>query len=86
MFGNMKTTIDIAEPLLRRLRALAAEQNTTLRAVVEAAVRDALARQDRRRRRVEVDAPTFEGNGLMPGVSWDDWAGIRSAAYEGRGG
>jgi len=27
----------------------------------------------------------FEGEGLQPGVSSDDWEAIRAAAYEGRG-
>lgn len=82
----MKTTIDIADSLLRQLRALAAERNTTMRALIESALRDALTRQDRRQPRVRLETPTFQGNGLQPGVSWDDWASIRSAAYEGRGG
>jgi Arc/MetJ family transcription regulator len=82
----MKTTIDIADSLLRRVRALAAARNTTMREIVESALRDALAQQERRHGRVEIEAPTFKGNGLQPGVSWDDWASVRSVAYEGRGG
>jgi Arc/MetJ family transcription regulator len=82
----MKTTIDIADALLRQLRALAARRNTTMRSLVEAALRDALTRQNLHRSPAPLETPTFKGRGLHPGVSWDDWADIRSAAYEGRGG
>jgi len=82
----MKTTIDIAEPLLKQVRQLAAERNTTIRAIVETALRDALAKQERRRRRFRLDTHTFKGNGLQAGLSWDDWSVVRSMAYEGRGG
>jgi predicted transcriptional regulator len=82
----MKTTIDIPDSLLKQVRRLAAERNTTIRAIVEAALRDALARQDRRRRRFRLETHTFEGKGLQAGLSWDDWGVIRSMGYEGRGG
>ena len=82
----MKTTIDIADHLLRRLRALAVRRHTTMRALIEAALRDALDRHERQPPAIPLETPTFGGNGLQPGVTWDDWAGIRSAAYEGRGG
>jgi len=83
---HMKTTIDIADPLLRRLRALAARRHTTMRALIEAALRDALDRHEREPPPAPLETPTFGGKGLQPGVTWDDWAGMRSAAYEGRGG
>jgi hypothetical protein len=82
----MKTTIDIADSLLKQVRQLAAERNTTIRSIVEAALRDALARQERRHRRFRLDTHRFEGNGLQAGLSWDDWNAVRSMAYEGRGG
>jgi hypothetical protein len=82
----MKTTIDIADALLRRVRALAARRGTTVRAVVEGALRDALARQEQLEPVTPLATPTFKGKGLQPGVSWDDWAGMRASAYEGRGG
>ena len=39
MVTHMKTTIDIADPVLERAKRRAREQNTTLRAVVEEALR-----------------------------------------------
>ena len=82
----MKATIDIADGLMRQVRRLAAERDTTIRAIVEAALRDALASQGRRRGKFRLDTHTFEGDGLQVGLSWDDWSVIRSMSYEGRGG
>jgi hypothetical protein len=83
----MKTTIDIAEPLLRRAKQLAAQRNTTLKAVIEEALRSALERETRGRRPPPpLRTHTFRGRGLQPGLSWDDWNTLRALAYEERGG
>ncbi len=81
----MKTTIDIADPLLLRAQRLAAKRGTTLEVVIEEALRDALAKS------LESPPPPLEthvvhGRGLQPGLSWDDFGTIRDLAYEGRGG
>ena len=81
----MKTTIDIADPLLRRAKSLAARRNTTLRAIIEEALREAL-RGEQRRPPPRIETHTFRGRGLQRGLSWDDWAVLRGLAYEGRGG
>jgi hypothetical protein len=82
----MKTTIDIADPLLRQAKRLAARRNTTLRAVIEDALRDAIAREEVPRAPVALATHTFRGRGLQRGLSWDDFATMRDLAYEGRGG
>jgi hypothetical protein len=80
-----KTTIEIADPLLRRAKRLAARRGTTLRSVVEDALRAALAAAETGEPREIVRTHTFGGRGLKPGLSWGEWATIRSLAYEGRG-
>jgi predicted transcriptional regulator len=81
----MKTTIEISDTLLRAAKCLAAERDTTLRTVVETALRNyleaALAEPRPRLRR-----HSFRGRGLQPGLSESEWAVIRERAYEGRGG
>lgn len=81
----MKTTVDISEPLLRQAKRLAAKRGTTLRAVIEDALRDALAKSQSQE---PVELVTFivDGKGLQPGLSWDDFSALRDLAYEGRGG
>ena len=87
MGARMKTTIEISDALLRAARRLAAERGTTLRAIVETALRryreaasDPAAARPRLRRH------SFRGRGLQPGLSETDCAAIRERAYQGRGG
>ena len=81
---HMKTTVEISDPLLRRARRLAARRGTTLRAVLEDALRRELAAEE-----AAAPAPikthTVGGRGLQPGLSWGDWSALRALAYEGRG-
>jgi hypothetical protein len=81
---HMKTTIDIAEPLLRRAKRLAAQRGTTLKVVVEEALRDALAKSATEPAK-PLETHTVHGRGLQPGLSWDDLGAARDLAYEGRG-
>jgi hypothetical protein len=82
----MKTTIDIADPLLRRAKQLAASRRTTLKAIIEEALRAALEREARARRPEPLRTHTVGGRGLQPGLSWNDWNTLRALAYEERGG
>ena len=83
---HVKTTIDIADPLLERARKLAAERGTTLREVVEDALRDLIARESPRRRKFKLRDASVRGKGLQPGVNEGDWDTLRALIYEGRGG
>ncbi|MBI4868050.1 MAG: DUF2191 domain-containing protein [Candidatus Wallbacteria bacterium] len=82
----MKTTIDIAEPILARAKRLAAKRHTTLKAVIESALREALEQEGRPGKPFKVRTHVVKGRGLQPGLSWDDWSTLRELAYEGRGG
>lgn len=81
----MKTTIDIADPLLKRAKRLAEKRGTTLKAVLEAALRDLLDAQKAPTGTYRLRTHVFQGRGLQPGLSWDDWTTIRELSYEGRG-
>jgi len=82
----MKTTIDIPDSLLLQANKLAAERNTTLKAIIESALRDVLVAEKKPRAPFKLKTHTFKGNGLQKGLSWDDWNKIRSMCYEGHGG
>ena len=81
----MKTTVEIADSLLAAARRLAAKEGTSVRALIEEGLRKVVDRRERRGgftlRRV-----TFDGDGLSPDLSHDDWGAIRDRAYEDRGG
>jgi hypothetical protein len=81
----MKTTVEIADPLLEEARRLAAEQGVTLRALVERGLRNVVS-QDTRRAPFKASPVTFKGEGLQPDVKEGAWSDIRDLIYEGRGG
>jgi phage portal protein BeeE len=80
----MKTTFDIPESLLRDVQALAREQKTTAKSLVEQALRKLLDEYEK--------APTFKlsdasvgGSGLTPEFANASWEQIRDEIYRGRG-
>jgi len=85
MGSHMKTTIEISDPLLREARASAAEQGQTLRQVVEAGLRQALATRKERRRAFRLRDASVGGKGLRRGLSYDDWGRILDMAHGDRG-
>jgi hypothetical protein len=81
---HMKTTINIADPLLEQAKRLAARRGITLKALMEQGLRRVIAdkKQDEAYRFVPV---TFKGDGLQPGLEGKGWAAVRDIIYEGRG-
>jgi len=80
----MKTTIDIAEPLLTRAKQVAATEGVTLRELVEDGLRQVLEERERRPA-FRLRQATFRGQGLQPDVAAGSWERLRELAYEGRG-
>jgi predicted transcriptional regulator len=80
----MKTTVEIADSLLRAVKRLAAEEDTTVRALIEEGLRRLLdERQAAPQFRLR-DASFGEG-GLHADVREGSWERIRELIYEGRG-
>ena len=78
MNTHMKTTIEIAAPILQDARELARREGVTLQLLVEEGLRMVLAaRQSRERFRLQ-DAG-FKGRGLQDGVEEGRWAIVRDA-------
>lgn len=72
----MRTTVNLDEQLLREIKLVAAQNGTTVTAVIEDALRDALARRKRPAIHQPVRLTTFRGGGLQPGVDLDDSASL----------
>lgn len=72
----MRTTIKLDEELLREAKRVAAETGKTLTAVIEDALRDALARRRQAGQRKRVRLPTFGEGGPFPGVDLDDTSSL----------
>ncbi|MFO1265749.1 MAG: hypothetical protein U1F25_04380 [Rubrivivax sp.] len=81
----MKITIDIADGLLAQARELAAARNITLRALVEAGLRQVLQQQGERSAPFKLRRATFKGKGLR--AEWQDqpFDRLRDLARERRG-
>ena len=81
----MKTTIEIPDDLARRARAFAARENITLRTLVERGLLLAL-RSARKQPQFALRDASVDGNGLQAQFLDAEWARVREAAYEDRGG
>ncbi len=80
----MKTTIEIADPLLAKAKALAAREKTTLRALIEEGLREVLLRKNRPKPFKLKDASFKGGGGLTPEMeAKGGWAKLHEAAYPG---
>ena len=84
MVSHMKTTVEIPNSLLKQARRLAAQERTTLRALVEEGLRR-ITTERQRATPFKLRRVSFRGNGLQPRMAGASWEQIRDAAYEGRG-
>jgi hypothetical protein len=85
MASHMKTTVDISDDLLLEAKRVARDQDVTLRAVLETALRSHLAALPSRAGFKLRDA-SFKGKGLQPEFAGEGWEAFRRAAYGDRGG
>lgn len=85
MGAHMKTTIEIADDLLDRSKAVARREHTTLRSLIEDGLRRVLDEQAARQRPFRLRPVKFCGGGFQPGIDAGDWDRLREAAYEGHG-
>ncbi len=82
MGTHMKTTVEISDPLLERARAIADQEGTTLRALVEEGLRQVVERRSTTKTFKLRDARfKGRGRGLSPEFATGGWAKIRGAIY-----
>jgi Bacterial antitoxin of type II TA system, VapB len=82
----MKTTLEIADPLLEEAKRIAATEGETLRSLVEQGLRAVLAERKRKRKPFKLRDASFKGTGVTPEFQGAGWDKLREAIYEGRGG
>jgi hypothetical protein len=72
----MRTTVRLDPDLLHDAKLAAAEDRTTLTALLERALRELLVRRRQPSSVPRVPLPTFTGDGLQPGVDLDNNAAL----------
>jgi hypothetical protein len=80
----MKTTVEISDALLEAARKVAAAEGTTLRELIEAGLRQALAGR-KKQGKFKLRKASFRGKGLQSPLKGAGWDRLREMAYEGRG-
>jgi len=79
----MRTTITIADDVLKKAKQVAAERSCTLSDVVQEALQKVFAQSRSAGRRRPTRLSTFRGRGLLPGIDLDSSATLLDA-MEGR--
>jgi len=85
MVRYMKTTVEIPNSLLEEARRLASKERTTVKALIQEALRRLIAER-KKKGSFRLRRATFKGNGLQPYIADTSWERIRDIVYEGRGG
>lgn len=81
----MKTTIDIADSLLREAKHISMLESTTVRELVQEGLREVI-KKHKAGRPFKLHKATFKGKGLQSDFIDAPWDKIRSAVYEDHGG
>ena len=85
MVSHMKTTIDVADALLREAREVATRDQTTLKELVQEGLRRVLDERRPRQKAFRLREIAPVGGGFQPEIADGDWQRLRDAIYEGRG-
>lgn len=72
----MRTTVRLDDELIEEAKRLAAGRGMTFTALLDEALREALARRDRTEPAAPPSLPSFAGRGLQAGVDLDDFASL----------
>ncbi len=81
----MKTTVHIPDTLMEEARKIAAQERTTVKALIEEGLRRVIDER-KQEKKFRLRKATFKGKGLQPQVADSAWEKIREISYEGRGG
>jgi predicted DNA-binding ribbon-helix-helix protein len=83
MASHMKTTVHIPDALLKEAQAIAAKENTTLKALVAEGLNEVI-QQRKSRKPFKLKDASVRGKGISPELETASWETMRSLIYEGR--
>lgn len=84
MGAHIKTTIEIADALLKEAKRVASREGTTLRSLIESGLRHELSAR-KQPAEFRLRKATVKGRGLQDGVKGASWDELRELGYTGRG-
>lgn len=84
MVNCMKTTVEIPDAVLEAARRKAAEEKTTVTALIEEGLRRVVDERGAKPG-FHLKKASFGGRGLQAGVTDAGWERLRELAYKGRG-
>jgi hypothetical protein len=82
--GQMKTTVEISDALLREVRQVAAREGVTLRNLVERGLHRVLA-ETKNSVPFKLRRASFKGRGLQAELREASWDTLRDLTYQDRG-
>jgi hypothetical protein len=86
MGTHMKTTVEIADPLLREAKREAQQSGVTLRDLIELGLRKVLDERRANIKPFKLRDGRVHGGGLQPGIRPGDWPQMRALIYGSRAG
>ena len=77
MVVRVKTTVDIAEPMLKQAKLIAAREGTTLRALIEEGLRHVIDERARQKSGFRLRDGRYGDSVGAPGIDPNDWMSIK---------
>lgn len=77
MVVRVKTTIDIAETVLKEAKLIAAREGTTLRSLIEEGLRHVIDERAKQKTGFRLRDCSYGSGGGVPGIDPDDWMSIK---------
>jgi hypothetical protein len=77
MVVRVKTTVDIAESMLKEAKLIAAREGITLRALVDEGLRHVIEERAKQKSGFRLRDASYGSGGGVPGFDPDDWMSIK---------
>jgi len=77
MVVRVKTTVDIAETMLREAKLIAAREGTTLKALVEEGLRHVIDERAQQQTGFRLRDCSYGSGGGVPGIDINDWMSMK---------
>jgi hypothetical protein len=77
MVVRVKTTVDIAEAMVREAKLIAAREGTTLKALVEEGLRHVIDEREKHKTGFRLRDGSYGRGGGAPGIDINDWMSMK---------